>query len=588
MQVQRLARALLATATAVGAVAATAVSASAAPATNNFTVAVTGTSPFLLGADTPVNTFIDKDGTFHAQTSISGYSSQDEHAWWFLAGTNLDNAYMDQALTTANGDTTARCNNSPTGLEATYGSYPDRNYCDLNGVWVDPDTGNWYGLVHNEFTKSPFGDYQHYDSIDFAESTDQGKTWTIKAHVITSPYSTVRGDTAAFPQQTYDYGDGDPRLYVDTASGYFYVYYGSRIVDKGGNWQAFYAHVARAPIASKMASGSWRKWYDGSWSQPGVGGKESNMVPVSADNPNGYTPADNEYNPDTPGTTAQQVAAGQAPPTSPLFVMDITYDAYLGLYIGEPQNPDQSGNAPQEFYATRSLATQKWFKLGDTGSHTDASWYRWFADGANAWNSAFVGKDLRSYCINACWGPYNYGNYTNITIGTDSPAAPVSPGGSYQIANGGGRELAEVGNGTASVAATAGHTRQATWTFTPDGDGSYTITNAATGKVLGVDDSSTAGRAWGAQPVMASKSASGPSVGQQWWVVPDTSPATGAATGAFHLVNRYSGLDLALSAVAARSAETTPGRSWTDPSSTDVGAGRTAAEQTLTLRPAGS
>ena len=31
------------------------------------------------------------------------------------------------------------------------------------------------------------------------------------------------------------YGDGDPRLYADTASGYFYMFYGSRIVDKTGS-----------------------------------------------------------------------------------------------------------------------------------------------------------------------------------------------------------------------------------------------------------------------------------------------------------------------------------------------------------------
>lgn len=123
-------------------------------------------------------------------------------------------------------------------------------------MWVDPDTGDWYGLVHNEFTPQPFGDGLHFDAIDYAVSTDRGRTWTIQDHVITSPFSTVRGDTAAFPNQTYDYGDGDQRLFVDTASGYFYVYYGSRIVDKKGGWKAFYEHVARAPIAQRMAPGS--------------------------------------------------------------------------------------------------------------------------------------------------------------------------------------------------------------------------------------------------------------------------------------------------------------------------------------------
>ncbi len=156
-----------------------------------------------------------------------------------------------------NNDTTWRCDNSPTGVRSTRapstGSYAHRNYCDLAGVWVDPDTGDWYGLVHNEFTPQPFGDGVHFDGIDYAVSRDRGRTWTIRDHVITSPYSTERGDTAAFPQQTYHYGTGDPRLFVDTGSGYFYVFYGSRIVNKGGGWAAFHGHVARAPI-----SGRWR------------------------------------------------------------------------------------------------------------------------------------------------------------------------------------------------------------------------------------------------------------------------------------------------------------------------------------------
>jgi hypothetical protein len=144
----------------------------------------------------------------------------------------------------------------------------------LAGVWVDPDTGDWVGLVHNEFSPQPYGDGLHFDGIDRAISSDNGKTWRITERIITSPYATTRGDESAFPQQTYSYGDGDPRLTVDIASGYFYVFYGSRVLNKGGSWVAFYAHVARAPMSGKMVAGSWEKYYAGSWSQPGVGGKE--------------------------------------------------------------------------------------------------------------------------------------------------------------------------------------------------------------------------------------------------------------------------------------------------------------------------
>ncbi|MGM9469906.1 RICIN domain-containing protein [Streptomyces murinus] len=571
--------------------AATASPASAAPA---YTVTVGSPVPFPYPTDTPASPFLDRDGTFHYQQSAALYGTNDPRSWDFYTGTDFDTAAFDSALSTAvnpadpadrNDDTTSRCDNSPTGREASSppagSGYSQKNYCDLSGVWVDPDTGDWYGLVHNEFTPQPFGDGLHFDAIDYAVSTDRGRTWTIEDHVITSPFSTVRGDTAAFPNQTYDYGDGDQRLFVDTASGYFYVYYGSRIVDKKGGWKAFYEHVARAPIADKMAPGSWRKWYDGAWSQPGTGGKESNIVPVDADHPTGHTPAAAEYDPANTGTTAEQIAAGKTPPTSPLFVMNIAYDAYLGLYIGEPQAVDQSGNAPQYLYATDDLATQKWHLIGDTGGYTNASWYRWFLDGANRTSSSIVGRTFRSYCSFGCAHGAD-GEYVDLTLDATAPAAPpVATGHRYRIAAGTGRVLAQNPGAATTTAARPTPTARATWTFRPTGDGAYTVTNTATGALLGVDSTRTRDRAWGTVPTVTPRRGKSPAVGQQWFLIPGASPA-----GTFHLVNRYTGLVLGLSADPGRGAETVPVRTWTDTTRSAVGRGRTAAEQTLTLTPA--
>ncbi|WP_308294973.1 RICIN domain-containing protein [Streptomyces sp. NK08204] len=562
-----------------------------------YSVTVGTPVPFTHPTDTPATPYTDKDGTFHYQQSAALYGANDPRTWDFYTGTDFDTAAFDKRISKAvnpadskdrNDDTTWRCNNSPTGREATYApsgsGYAQKNYCDLSGVWADPDTGDWYGLVHNEFTPQPFGDRLHYDAIDYAVSTDQGRTWTIKDHVITSPYSTGRGDTTAFPNQTYSYGDGDQRLFVDAASGYFYVYYGSRIIDKSGGWKAFYEHVARAPISGKMAPGSWRKWYDGAWSQPGTGGRESNIVPADADHPTGYTPVADEYDPVNTGTAAQQIAAGTMPPTSPLFVMNITYDAYLGLYIGEPQAVDQSGNSPQYLYATDDLATQKWQLIGDTGSYTNASWYRWFLDRANRTSGTIVGRTFRSYCAFGCSHDAS-GEYVDLTIDSSAPAAPpMDTGRTYRIASGAGRVLAQVpgGSGTTSVASSTGAAEES-WIFTPTGDGSYTVANASSGRLLGVDSVTRAGRAWGAQPTVTTPPPGGPTVGQQWFLIRST-----ADDGTYRLVNRYSGLVLGLSAAAGRLAETTPVRNWTDSSGSFVGGGRTAAEQTLSLTPAGA
>ncbi|MFJ8441469.1 RICIN domain-containing protein [Kitasatospora griseola] len=596
-----LAAVLLAATAGVAGAVGVAPAAPVAPDAATYSVAVSAPVTYSHPTDTPAVPYLDKDGTFWFQQSAALYGATDPRYWDFFTGTDFDSATRSAAVSNAvnpanaqdkNNDTTWRCNNSPTGKTATAApsgsSYAQKNYCDLSGVWIDPDTGDWYGLVHNEFTPQPFGDGLHFDAIDYAVSTDQGRTWTIRDHVITSPYSTARGDTAQFPNQTYSYGDGDQRLLVDAASGYFYVFYGSRVVDKSGGWKAFYEHAARAPIAGKMAPSSWQKWYDGAWSEPGVGGQESDMVPVGASSSTGYTPVSGEYNPANTGTSAQQIAAGRMPATSPLFVMDVTWNAYLGLYIGEPQAVDQSGNAPQQFYATDNLATQKWYPIGDTGGYHTASWYRWFLDGANRTSSAIVGKSFRSYCAFGCSGGAS-GQYVNVTIDSTAPAAPpVDLTKAYRIAGGGGRVLAQVSGGstTTSLAASTGSALES-WTFAANGDGSYRIANSSTGQLLGVDSGAVAGRAWGTQPTVTAAPAGGPGVGQQWWVLRGTD-AAGNVDGTVKLVNRYSGLALGLSAATGRLVETAPARSWTDTSGSAVGAGRAAGEQALTLTAVGS
>ncbi|MCY0926818.1 RICIN domain-containing protein [Streptomyces sp. H27-H1] len=577
--------------------------ASAQPPSPTYTVAIGAKGAWGNPDDTPAATYIDKNGAFYYQSAHALYAANDPRKWTFYTGKDFDSAGRSSTLSDAvnpanpndrNNDTTWRCNNSPTGREATYAPdtshYAQKNYCDLMGVWVDPDTGDWYGLVHNEFTPRPFGDGLHYDAIDYAVSKDQGKTWSIKDHVLTSPYSTRRGDTSAFPHETYHYGNGDARLFVDTASGYFYVYYNSRVIPKGGvpgGWTSgSRAHVARAPMSGKMAPGSWQKWYDGAWSQPGTGGLESNMEPVDAGRSTGYTPVAHDYDPANAGTVQEQQAAGELPAKSDLLTMSVAYNAYLGLYVGEPEAVDQDAGEPQRFYVTDNLATQKWRLAGDSGGYRTGSWYRWMLDSVNKTGSTIVGKQFRSYCSFFC-SEGSDGEYYDTVIDTSAPAAPLDPGKSYTIANGANRFLSQVQGSTATTSqASAGSSALRRWVFTPGGDGSYRIANASTGRLLGVDSKNNAGRAWAAKPTVTKAPAGGPTVGQQWFVVPN-STVDGAPTGTYRLVNRYSGLVIGMSATSGRLAETTPTREWTDTTGTSVGGARTAAEQTLTLSVAG-
>ncbi|RZU15821.1 ricin-type beta-trefoil lectin protein [Kribbella rubisoli] len=581
--------------TAVGLVAqASASPASSTGTTYSIEVGPAKSQPFT--SDTPAYPIIDKEGTFYAQQAEALYGANDPRHWRFYSGTNYDDALPNATLNTwanpanpvdKNNDTTWRCNNSPTGVQSTLAPpaspYSQPNYCDLMGMWVDPDTGNWIGLVHNEFTPQPFGDGMHYDSIDYAKSTDQGRTWTIVDHVLTSPYSTKRGDRTAFPNQTYKYGDGDQRLFVDTASGYFYVYYGSSVVDKPGGGGAIHRleHVARAPLSGKMARGTWMKWYDGTWSEPGVGGRESNIVPADTGNPNGYTDPAKDYKPTNSGYVSQQLAAGTLPAQSPLLYMSVTYNAYLGLYIAgaNPLNPNDSKHA-EPFYATDDLSTQKWHKIGDTGSALYGDyWYHWYADSVNASSGNIVGRTFRNYCEYNCSS--NAAEYRNITIESSDPAAsPADPSKTYRISSRGGLALTQL-SGSSSTTSVAGQkaSNLAAWAFVPNGDGSYRIINAATGQALGIDSSIRTSRAWGTTPIVSPYRAA---VGQQWFFI-----KTKTSGGSYRLVNRYSGLALAMSADSRRRVETTPPRYWSNKTGSSVGGNRNETEQLLTLTAVG-
>ncbi|NUR28276.1 MAG: hypothetical protein HOV83_20950 [Catenulispora sp.] len=543
--------------------------ANSAPAAK-YTLTTSAATSFANIDDTPDAPYIDKDGTFYYQSSHSLYGATDSRKWTFYSGTNFDSVTKASASNqTANADTTSRCNNSPTGTNATSSSgYPERNYCDLAGVWVDPDTGDWYGLVHNEFTGQPFGDGLHFDAIDYAKSTDQGNTWTIKGHAITSPYSTTRNDTNAFPNQTYYYGDGDQRLFVDYASGYFYAFYATRVVTKSGSGgNVWLQHVARAPISGKMATGSWQKWYNGAWNQAGVGGSESDIIPADGSGL-GYVQPSLDYSPSTTGSAATQVANGTMPDQSQLAVMNVAWDAYLGKYIGTPQNnvaQNTNTKTPLHFYATDDLATQKWTDMGLAGDD-NASWYRWMLDSANKTSSTVVGKTFRSYCAYYCSGS-NSGEYVSVTITPSSsgslPTPPVTAGTAYQVKAANGDYLVQNAS-SLTTSTTSSASASQSWKFTATGDGFYTIANANSGQVLGVDSSSNAGRAFDA-PVSLSTLGSTATVGQQWSIQTglNTPAASGASTpsGAYRLVNRYSGQALSLTSGTSAIA-TAPQRGW--------------------------
>lgn len=324
-------------------------------------------------------------------------------------------------------------------------------------------------------------------------------------------------------------------------------------------------------MSGKMIKGTWSKYFNGQWSEPGIGGKESDLQPVSQE-PTGYTPENKSYKPSNPGTAQTQIANGLIADTSKLFVMDVSWNAYLGLWLGEPQNPDQTGKASQEIYATDDLTTQKWTLLATTGSYTTASYYRWFLDSASRTSQQVIGRDFRAYCSYGCSGGKSK-EYVNLSIKAKNPDQPVDTSKQYHI-SAGGRFLSLQSDGWGSSSPDG--SSAAKWQFVAVGDGAYVLKDVASGKSF-----ATGARNWGIRPAIQTPSSS--SVPQQWWVIPNRD-LSGKATGTFRLINRYNGLALALSGNTGRLAEGTPVRAWDDKGTgSGVGGGRLAAEQVLSF-----
>jgi hypothetical protein len=138
-----------------------------------------------------------------------------------------------------------------------------------------PGAGNLLDVYHAEInTNTSF-----YSLLGLAVSRDDGLHWTDLGEIIrlNQPY---KSDLPGFDI-------GSPRL-VDSPDGqYFYVYFPDWIANGTTQPTATIVSVARAPIVSvlKAAFGerphaaAFEKYYEGAWSQPGIGGLSTDLNP---------------------------------------------------------------------------------------------------------------------------------------------------------------------------------------------------------------------------------------------------------------------------------------------------------------------
>jgi uncharacterized protein (TIGR03437 family) len=158
----------------------------------------------------------------------------------------------------------------------------DENYAAPGSVVQDPTlpAGNLM-MIYEAENHCPGGgpDGPFYATAGFARSSDNGKTWP-------APQPGALGGPARYPVlQSPDpeptgihgyLGDAIPAAFVDkTTSGDYYLYVPYSSYSSAG----IGLRIARAKLGSDPLT--FLKWYNGSFSQPGIGGLDSGILPSS-------------------------------------------------------------------------------------------------------------------------------------------------------------------------------------------------------------------------------------------------------------------------------------------------------------------
>jgi hypothetical protein len=147
------------------------------------------------------------------------------------------------------------------------------------GMWYDSVAGKLFAPIHCEYEReiSPPAGWTR-KKTRLATSTDKGLTWNLEGDILTD-YLPSSGDWLKFSGAYFEPGPADFDFYVDNQGGYFYIYSCNSYAPKNGTMNNFlwYNEVARCAISDKMAPGTWHKFCNGTWTEPGLGGKASKV-----------------------------------------------------------------------------------------------------------------------------------------------------------------------------------------------------------------------------------------------------------------------------------------------------------------------
>lgn len=140
---------------------------------------------------------------------------------------------------------------------------------DNGGAWlynVFPSMGpDWLGFYHaedHEFSADPSSTFVAWKSIALVNSQDGGRTWIKGQQIITS--SKTKPDKPKWG------GNGDFCVVRD---------------EKKQRWVCFYQDhfLSMSSSTDPLArSGTWKKWYKGSFSEPGLGGRNAPIAGLAS------------------------------------------------------------------------------------------------------------------------------------------------------------------------------------------------------------------------------------------------------------------------------------------------------------------
>ncbi len=148
----------------------------------------------------------------------------------------------------------------------------------IEATWKDPSDGTLYGWYHNEpHPVCPPKPNLTAPRIGAVRSSNNGLLWEDLGFVLTAPEDSTNCATENF---YFAGGNGDFSVLLDEKNEHFYFFLSTYNRDTAEQGVA----VARIRFEDRRnpAGKAW-KWYRGAWSEPGLGGHLTPILPVRRD-----------------------------------------------------------------------------------------------------------------------------------------------------------------------------------------------------------------------------------------------------------------------------------------------------------------